>query len=138
MPVENTLALRLKDFPDKRWKTHEAYKIISEFLIAPKLAHMIETLNKVHRVQVHTAENGHIRCLSLQSEKDKKPGLWYNIKRFFAPYEDCVDIWANGQLFLCEYYKHSFFEFCDQIKVDYDANLKGVFGWDLVIVCRAK
>lgn len=136
--VMDALTKRLREYPSKHWKLNEAFSIINEFLLTPHLAEMIETLNKVHRVKVCTTEQNHIYKLKLQFERDKKPGLWNLIKRFFLWYETGVIIWYNEQLFVCEYYKHSFFEMCDKTKTEYDSKLKSVFGCDFVVVCRAK
>lgn len=132
------LTQRLRDYPSKRWQRSESYNIINEFLLTPYLPSMIETLNKVHRIIVCMNENNHTNALKFQFERDKKPGFWNAIKRFFSRYETAVMVWHNGQLFLCEYYKHSFFEMCDKIKSDYDIKLKLTFGCDFVLVCRAK
>jgi len=134
----DALAKRLLEYPNKRWQRTEAFNIINDFLLTPYLPLMIETLNKVHRIKVCTNENSHVTSLKLQFERDKKPGFWNAIKRFFSVYETGVMVWHNGQLFLCEYYKHSFFEMCDKIKIDYDEKLKATFGCDFVIICRAK
>lgn len=137
MPLD-ALAQRLKDYPEKHWKLNEAFCIINEFLLTPHLAEMIEVLNKVHRVKVCTTETNHVYKLKFQFERDKKPGLWNAIKRFFLRYETGVMVWHNEQLFVCEYYKHSFFEMCDKAKAEYDSKLRSTFGWDFVVVCRAK
>jgi hypothetical protein len=134
----DALSQRLREYPQKRWQRNEAFNIINEFLLTPYLPEMIENLNKVHRIKVCINEHNHITALKLQFERDKKPGLWNAIKRFFCHYETGVYVWYNGQLFLCEYYKHSFFEMCDKVKVEYDNKLKTIFGCDFVIVCRAK
>jgi hypothetical protein len=136
MPVA-PLILRLREYQGKRFKKDESYYIINDFLLTPYLPSLIETLNKVHRVKVCRPDN-QVTALKLQFERDKKPGIWNAIKRFFSRYETVVMIWHNGQLFLCEYYKHSFFEMCDKIKIDYDEKLKPTFGSDFVVVCRAK
>lgn len=136
-PVD-PLVLRLQKYQNKRWQRSESYNIINEFLLTPYLSSMIETLNKVHRIKVCADDNASIKALKFQFERDKKPGFWSAIKWFFSPYETAVMISHNGQLFLCEYYKHSFFEMCDKIKTDYDTKLKPTFGCDFVLVCRAK
>jgi len=94
------LALRLKDYPNKRWQRTESYNIINEFLLTPYLPSMIETLNKVHRIKVCMGENNALTALKFQFERDKKPGFWNFIKRLFSKYETAVMIWHNGQLFM--------------------------------------
>lgn len=131
------LIARLREYASKRFKKDEAYQIINDFLLTPRLAHMIETLNKVHRVKV-CRPDGAITALKFQFERDKKPGFLNWLKRFFFRYETAVKIWHNEQLFLCEYYKYSFLEMVDELKAEYDAKLKSTFGWDFVIVSRAK
>lgn len=135
-PID-ALTLRLRAYASKRWQRTESYNIINEYLMAPFLAGMIEALNKVHRIKVCTDENNHVSGLKLQCERDKKRGIWNAIKRFFCRYETAVTVWHNGQLFLCEYYKYTFFEFCDNMKITYDDKLKTTFGCEFVIVCRA-
>jgi len=129
---------RLNEYHGKRFKLNEAYNIVNDFLLTPYLPSMIENLNKVHRIKVCTDENNCIHSLRFQCERDKKPGFWNWLKRLFRPYETCLKIWHNGQLFLCEYYKHTFFEMSDKVKVDYDVKLKPTLGYDLVVVCKAK
>lgn len=136
-PIMDALTKRLREYPSKRFQVDECYKIINDFLLTPYLPAMIESLNKIHRIKV-CQPDGKITALKLQYERDKKAGFWNWFKRLFSRYETGVMIWYNGQLFVCEYYKHSFFEMCDKMKVDFDAKMKSTLGCDFVLVCRAK
>lgn len=138
VPNVDALTKRLGEYQGKRFKLNEAFNIINEFLLTPYLPSMIESLNKVHRVRVCTDENNYIFALKLQCERDKKPGVWNWLKRFFCPYENCLKVWHNGTLFVCEYFRHSFFEMVDKVKTDYDIKIKPTVNQEFVVVCKAR
>ncbi len=138
MTIEASLAKRLRELLQKRYKNNEKYYIISEFLLSPSIAKLIEDNNKIYRVKVCKQDNGEIYSLKLQYERGKNLGFWDFIKSFFTSYITGIRIWHNGQLYLCEYYKYSFFSLCEDLKVQYDTKLKSTFGCDFVIVCRGK
>ena len=50
--IERELKARLESLPSKRYKSHEQFKMISEFLLAPLLPELIEINNVMHRVHV--------------------------------------------------------------------------------------
>lgn len=141
MGESNTvLYARLRELSGKRYKNNERYKIIADFLFAPVIARLIEDNNRIYKVKLCESEmDSNIYALKLQYERDKKPGFLNRLVNFFMPtYTTGVKVWHNGQLYVCEYYKHSFFSLCEGVKTEYDNKLKNTFGCDFVVVCRAK
>lgn len=134
--MSDALAKRLNEYNNKRWKRSEALKIINEFVMSPLLVNMIENMNKVHKIAVCTDDSG-VAILKFQCERSKKGGLWNKIKNFFSPYETCLSVYKENHLFICEYYKHGFFEVSEKIKIEYDEKLKDTFNAGLVVICRA-
>ena len=132
------LLKRLNQYHSKRWKLNEAYNIINDFLVKPHLLSIIEISNKMHRTKFSYTAEGDISSLKFQCERSKKGGFWNWIKALLMPYETCIKISNSNQLFLCEYYKHSFFEVAEKIKSDYDTKIKATIPYDFVIVCRAR
>lgn len=138
VPVVDALTKRLNEYKSKRFKLNEAFNIINEFLLTPHLPSMIESFNKVYRIKVCADENNYIHTLKLQCERDRKSGIWNWLKRLFCRYETYLKVWHNGTLFVCEYFKHSFFEIADKVKTDYDMRIKPTVGYEFVVVCKAK
>lgn len=134
--MSDALATRLKEYNSKRYKRSESLKIINEFILSHLLVEVIESLNKVHKVLMCEDDTG-IYKLKLLCEKPKKSGFFNMIKRFFSPYEICLTIYKDNHLFICEYYKHSFFEISEKIKAEYESKLKDTFNSPIVIVCKA-
>lgn len=134
--MSDALAKRLKEYNNKRWKRSEALKIINEFIMSPLLVGMIENMNKVHRVEMCEDDSG-VAILKFQCERNKRRGLWNKIVRFFSPYETCLAVYKENHLFICEYYKHGFFEVSERIKTEYDTKLKDTFNDGFVVICRA-
>jgi hypothetical protein len=134
--MSSSLEMRLKEYGSKRWKRSEELKIINEFVLSPLLATMIESLNKVHKVQLCEDDKG-VSRLKFQCEVSKKSGFWNMIGRWFCPYETCLVVYKDSHIFICEYYKHGFFEVSDRIKHEYDDKLKSMFNSEFVVLCRA-
>ncbi len=134
--MSSALEKRLNEYSSKRWKRSEALKIINEFVLSPLLVKMIENLNKVHKVKLCEDDTG-VCKLKFLCEVSKKRGFWNWVSRLISPYETCLTVYKDNHIFICEYYKHGFFEVSDKIKHEYDDKLKAILGSEFVVVCRA-
>jgi hypothetical protein len=138
MSIEQELKTRLESLPTKRWKSHEHFKIICEFMLSPLLPELIEGNNVMHRVHVSKTE-GRILSVSLQYEKPKKPGMLYRLFRFFKPWKTGLKIKNDDyRMFVCEYYRYSYFALAEQLKNLYYEKLYDAFHVGFVLVDKSK
>lgn len=138
MSIEQELMQRLANLPAKRYKAHEQFKIICEFLLSPLLPELIEANNVMHRVHVSKTE-GRILYVSLQYEKPKKPGMLYRLFKFFQPWKTGLKIKNDDyRMFVCEYYRYSYFALAEQLKNLYYEKLYDAFHIGFVLVDKSK
>jgi hypothetical protein len=139
MSIETELKLRLESLTVKRYKSHEHFKIICEFLLSPLLPELIEANNIMHRVHVSKTSNDKIWHISLQSEKSKRPGFLYNLFRMLKPWKTCLIIKNDDyRMFVCEYCNYSYFALAEQLKATYYEKLYDSFHIGFAIVDKAK
>jgi len=138
MSIDQALKERLESLPAKKWKSHEHFKIICEFLLSPLLPELIEANNVMHRVHVSKTE-GRILSVSLQYEKPKKSGMLYRLFRYIKPWATGLSIKNDDyRMFVCEYYKYSYFALAEQLKNLYYEKLHGAFHVGFALVDKTK
>ena len=134
MPLD-ALTLRLNALVTKKFKINEMYNIIRDFMLNPLMAEMIEGNNRMHKV--HASRDGaYITALKLLREKPKRAGFFYNLSRFFSPWETVLKIKHSNGIFVCEYSKYSYFTLVDKIKDEFDKKLEKPFGCKFVVINR--
>lgn len=137
MSHEEELQYRLKSLPAKRFKNSEMFKIIDEFLLSPLLPEIIECNNILHWVVMNKGGNG-ISSISVRYEKKKKQGIFGFFAWFLSSWGTGLKINGNGQMFICEYYRHSFFSLAEQLKTAYYERLYQSFNRGFVIVDKTR
>jgi hypothetical protein len=137
-PIDQALRSRLESLPAKRYKSHEQFKIVCEFLLSPLLPELIEGNNVMHRVHVSKRES-RILSVSLQYEKSKKPGILYSLSRFFKPWKTGLSIKNDDyRMFVCEYYRYSYFALAERLKNLYYEKLHDAFHIGFAVVDKTK
>lgn len=137
---KDALKDRLNKLPDKKWGINERFKIISDFLLSPLLPDLIELNNRLYSVKIHKNDGNSITHISIMYEKEKKSGILNKLIRLFSGWNTGLKVWCNsdGRMFICEYYKHSFFSVAENLKTAYYEKLHDVFNMEFVIVDKVK
>lgn len=139
MSLEEVLQTRLKNLPEKRYKSNEMFNIISEFLLSPLLPDIIELNNIMHWV-VHNKNDNKSSSIDIRYEKKRKPGLVSYFSWIFNSWGTGLRISyeKDGQMFICSYYRHSFYSLAEQLKTAYYEKLHDAFHAGFVIVDKTR
>jgi hypothetical protein len=138
MSLEEALQTRLKSLPNKRYKSNEMFNIISEFLLSPLLPDIIELNNILHWVVLN--KDGNSSSIDIRYEKKKRSGLLSSLFWVFNRWGTGLRIKyeKDGQIFICSYYRHSFYSLAEQLKTAYYEKLHDAFHAGFVIVDKTR
>jgi len=131
----DALTIRLGALAAKKFKVNEMYNIIRDFILNPLIAEIIQDNNRIHKV--HASKDGaYISYLKLLREKPNRAGFFYNISKFFNPWESVLKIKHSNGIFVCEYSRYIYFTLVDKIKEEFDKKLEKSFSCKFVVINR--
>ena len=128
---------RLNKFAGMKYKWNEMHKLIIDFIITPHLTDLIDNTNSVHTIKSYKNMDGNFKHLTLISDRQRRAGILNKFARFFSPRQEVMSICNNNQLFICSYYRHSYFSLADTLRQEYNEKLREIFGFDFVVLNKA-